>query len=90
MTNKTHSVLYIGVTSDITGRAWEHKNKVHPASFTAKYNCDLLIYYVFYSRIEEAITAEKSLKNRSRSYKINLINDINPHWRDLYEDLLNE
>jgi putative endonuclease len=69
LTNKMHTVLYIGVTSDITGRVWEHKNKVYPKSFTAKYNCDKLVYYYFYPRIEEAIAEEKSLKDRSRAYK---------------------
>jgi len=90
MTNKTHSVLYVGVTSDMRIRIWRHKTKVYPNSFTAKYNCDILVYYYFYSRIEEAIAAEKSLKDRSRSYKIGLINGLNPEWRDLYEDLISE
>ena len=90
LTNKMHSVLYIGVTSDITGRIWEHKNKTYPNSFTAKYNCDKLVYYFFYSHIEEAIAAEKSLKNRSRVYKNELINSFNPEWKDLYDSLLEE
>jgi len=90
MTNKMHSVLYIGVTSDITGRIWEHKNKTYPNSFTTKYNCDKLVYYFFYSHIEEAIAAEKSLKNRSRVYKNELINSFNPEWKDLYDSLLEE
>ncbi|WP_214072778.1 GIY-YIG nuclease family protein [Mucilaginibacter sp. dw_454] len=86
VTNKTHTVLYIGVTSDIRVRIWEHKNKVHPKSFTAKYNCNHLVYYCFYPHIEEAISAEKSLKKRKRDYKNNLITDFNPEWRDLYPD----
>ena len=90
MTNKMHSVLYIGVTSDITGRIWEHKNKTYPNIFTAKYNCEKLVYYFFYSHIEEAISAEKSLKNRSRAYKNDLINSFNPEWKDLYDSLLEE
>jgi putative endonuclease len=85
-----HTVLYIGVTSDITGRIWEHKNKVHSNSFTAKYNCDKLVYYFFYSRIEEAIAAEKSLKDRSRAYKNQLISSLNPEWKELYDSLLEE
>lgn len=90
MTNKIHSVLYIGVTSEITGRVCDHKNKVHPKSFTAKYNCDKLVYYFFYPHIEEAIAAEKSLKNRSRDYKIKLISSFNPEWNDLYDSLLED
>ena len=82
-----HTVLYIGVTSDITGRIWEHKNKVYPKSFTAKYNCDLLVYYEFYPHIEEAIAAEKSLKDKSRSYKNQLISSLNPEWTDIYPSL---
>jgi putative endonuclease len=80
MTNKTHSVLYVGVSSDIIGRVWQHKNKVYPNSFTAKYNCDKLVYYYFYSHIEEAIATEKAIKGGNRKNKINLINSLNPKW----------
>jgi len=90
MTNKLHTVLYTGVTSDITGRVWQHKNKYYPNSFTARYNCNKLVYYFFYSRIEEAIHAKKTIQGGSRKSKINLINSLNPEWRDLYEDLINE
>lgn len=90
MTNKMHTVLYTGVTSDIIGRVWKHKNKVYPNSFTAKYNCNKLVYYFFYSRIEEAIAAEKAIQAGSRKNKIQLINSINPEWVDLYDGLINE
>jgi len=90
LTNKIHTVLYTGVTSDITGRIWEHKNKTYPNSFTSKYNCDKLVYYYFYPDIEEAIAAEKLIKGSSREYKINLVNSINPEWKDLYDDLMRE
>ena len=90
MTNKYHNVLYVGVTSDLTGRVWDHKNKTYPNSFTAKYNCDKLVYYEFYSRIEEAIATEKALKGGNRKSKLNLINSINPTWLDLYDDLIKE
>jgi putative endonuclease len=89
MTNKMHTVLYTGVTSDLTGRVWQHKNKYYPTSFTAKYNCDKLVYYEFYPRIEEAINAEKTIKGGSRKNNIKLINSLNPEWRDLYDDLIN-
>lgn len=62
MTNTMHTVLYVGVTSDLTSRVWEHKNKIYPTSFTAKYNCNKFVYYCFYSHIEETIAAEKILK----------------------------
>ena len=81
---------YTGVTSDIIGRIWEHKHKVHLKSFTAKYNCDKLVYYEFYSRIEEAIAAEKTIKGSSRKTKQNLINSLNPTWIDLYDELIKE
>jgi len=85
-----HTVLYVGVTSDLTGRVWQHKNKTYPDSYTAKYNCDKLVYYIFYPRIEEAIGAEKTLKGGNRKNKIKLINAINPKWLDLYDGLMNE
>lgn len=90
ITNKMHSVLYTGVTSDLTGRILEHRNKVHPTSFTAKTNCTKLVYYYFYSTIEEAIAAEKAIKAGSRQDKIELVNSINAEWNDLYEGLLDE
>ncbi len=90
MTNKINSVVYIGVTSELTGRVWEHKNKVYPKSFTAKYNCDKLVYYIFYPHIEEAIAAEKQLKDRRRVYKNTLINSLNPDWKDLHPGLMEE
>jgi putative endonuclease len=90
MTNKMHTVLYVGVSSDLTGRVWQHKNKFYPNSFTAKYNCDKLVYYFFYSRIEEAIAVENAIKGGNRKNKINLVNSMNPKWLDLYDDLIQE
>jgi putative endonuclease len=90
MTNKINSVLYTGVTSDLMSRIWEHKNKKYPESFTAKYNCDKLVYYCFYHHIEEAIDAEKAIKGSNRKSKISLIESINKPWVDLYGVLINE
>ncbi len=90
MTNARHTVLYAGVTSDLLTRVWQHKNKVHPNSFTAKYGCDQLVYYEFYPHIEEAISAEKLIKGGNRKSKIKLINSINSGWIDLYDDLIKE
>ena len=89
-TNKLHTVLYTGVTSDLIGRVWDHKNKRYPNSYTAKYNCDKLVYYFFYSRIEEAIATEKAIKGGSRKSKMQLVNSINPEWKDLYDVLIEE
>jgi len=88
MTNKIHTVLYVGVTSELISRAYEHKNKVYPKSFTARYNCDKLVYYLFYQRIEEAIAAEKVLKGSSRKHKQQLVSSMNPEWTDIYDILL--
>lgn len=88
MTNKLHTVLYTGVTSDIISRVCQHKNKVYPKSFIAKYNCNKLVYYRFYPHIEEAIAAEKSIPGGNGKNKMNLINALNPGWNDLYNDLL--
>ena len=88
ITNKFHKVLYVGVTSDITGRVYDHKNKTYPDSFTARYNCDKLVYYAFYPHIEEAIAVEKAVKGGNRKSKIALVNSINPDWKDLFDDLL--
>lgn len=90
LTNKMHTVLYTGITSDIVSRIWEHKNKVYPKSFTAKYNCNKLVYYCFYPHIEEAIAAEKLIKGHSRAYKQKLVSSINLEWKDLYTDLAAE
>jgi len=90
MTNKLHTVLYVGVSSDITSRVWEHKTHFHPTSFTAKYNCEKLVYYAFYPHIEEAIGVEKTLKGGNGKAKIKLINELNPGWIDLYDKLIEE
>jgi len=90
MTNQYHNVLYVGVTSNLLARIWDHKNKTYPGSFTAKYNCNKLVYYMFYSRIEEAIAAEKALKGSSRKTKMSLVNSLNPTWIDLYDELIKE
>jgi len=90
MTNKRHTALYTGVTSDLAGRVWQHKNHVFPNSYTTKYNCEKLVYYCFYSRIEEAIAVEKAIKGGNRKSKLQLINDMNPEWKDLYDTLIEE
>jgi putative endonuclease len=83
MTNKNNTVLYIGVTSNIEQRVYEHKSKVYHNSFTAKYNCDKLVYLECFNFIEEAIAREKNLKNWKREWKIELITNNNPQWIEL-------
>ncbi|MEO7212848.1 GIY-YIG nuclease family protein [Mucilaginibacter sp.] len=90
LANKYNSVLYTGVSSELLSRIWDHKNKTYPTSFTSKHNCHKLVYYYFYSHIEEAIAAEKTIKGGNREYKRKLVNAMNPEWKDLYDGLLAE
>ena len=83
LTNKRFTVLYTGVTNDLEQRVYEHKTKLHPESFTAKYKCDRLVYHEEFSDVEEAIKREKQLKKYKRAWKANLINHMNPEWKDL-------
>ena len=87
VTNKNNTVIYIGVTSALRARIWEHKTKFYPKSFTAKYNCDKIVWYESFPRIEEAIEREKQLKSGSRKKKEELINKINPGWKDLWNEV---
>jgi len=82
ITNRNHTVLYIGVSSCLEKRLYEHKNHLIPG-FTAKYNIHKLIYYERFDSIEEAIIREKYLKGKNRSFKMALINSVNPNWKDL-------
>lgn len=85
MTNYSETSLYIGVTNNLQKRVWEHKNKV-VNGFTEKYNVDKLVYYETTDSIESAIKREKQLKNWHRQWKINLIKEMNPEFRDLSLD----
>jgi len=85
MTNKNNTVLYTGVTSDLIARIEQHISKIHFSSFTSKYNIEKLVYYSFFSTIEEAITEEKRIKGGSREKKIKLAESINPLWEDLWK-----
>lgn len=83
MTNKPYGVLYIGVTDNIEERIKEHKLKVYPKLFTAKYNCDKLVYFEEFENGEEAVVREKRFKKWKRDWKIELIEDMNSSWLDL-------
>ena len=87
LTNKVNSVLYVGVTSDLPKRIWEHKNEV-VEGFSKKYKLHKLVYYETIDSIESAIEREKYIKGKSRKYKEDLINTFNPEWTDLYESIL--
>ena len=86
MTNQYNTTLYVGVTNNLVRRIWEHKNKIHKG-FTARYNINKLVYYEYYEDELTAITREKSLKDRNRQYKNELISKMNPDWVDLYDSI---
>lgn len=87
LTNFEETTFYIGVTSNLQKRIWEHKNKVIEG-FTEKYNVDRLVYYEETNSVETALKREKQLKRWHRQWKINLIKEFNPKMKDLFEDII--
>jgi putative endonuclease len=85
MTNKYRGTLYIGVTSNLVKRVWQHRNHV-VKGFTYKYGLQHLVYYELYADMENAICREKAMKKRYRAWKIELIETKNPDWDDLYDN----
>ena len=83
LTNYTNTVLYTGVTNNLVRRVYEHKQKL-VKSFTSKYNVDKLLYYETCGDSLGAIAREKQIKAGSRKKKVDLINALNPEWKDLY------
>lgn len=86
MTNKNNTTLYTGVTSDLQRRVFEHREKL-VEGFTKRYNVTKLVYYEVFGNILDAIKREKQIKAGSRRNKIDLVNSMNPQWRDLSEEL---
>ena len=82
--SKRNGTLYVGVTSDLIKRVYEHKNKLVDG-FTKKYNVDNLVWYEIHETAETAITREKQIKKWKRDWKLQLIEENNPDWKDLYE-----
>lgn len=87
MASKRHGMLYIGVTSDLIKRVYEHKNDLTDG-FTNKYHIHNLVYFEITEDVNCAISREKQLKKWNRTWKIVLIEKNNPEWLDLYRDLL--
>ncbi len=87
LASKPNGTLYIGVTSDLVKRVYEHKKKLADG-FTKKYNVDMLVYYEATEDIRSAITREKQLKKWKRQWKIELIEKKNPKWEDLYGEII--
>ncbi len=87
MASKRNGTLYIGVTSDLAKRIWEHRNDA-VEGFTKKYNMHHLVYYELHDDMVTAIAKEKQLKKWNRTWKIRLIEELNPQWLDFYEDII--
>jgi putative endonuclease len=86
MTNQHNTVLYTGMTNDLQRRAYEHRTG-RGGGFTSRYNVNKLVYYEGTGDVNAAIAREKQIKGGSRQKKLDLIEAMNPEWRDLYEDL---
>lgn len=86
MTNFTNTVLYTGITNDLKRRVYEHKNHIIEG-FTSKYSCTKLVWYETTGNVESAIIKEKQIKKWKRNFKENIINQLNPEWKDLSDSL---
>lgn len=86
LASKRNGTLYAGVTSNLIKRVWEHKN-IQVEGFTSKYGVYTLVWYEIHETMESAIQREKAIKNWKRAWKIKIIEEMNPQWRDLYDDL---
>ncbi len=85
--NKRNGTLYIGVTSHLQKRSYEHREGLADG-FTKRYNCKILVWYEPHDTMEQAIAREKQLKGGSRKQKLSLIESTNPNWKDLYDTLV--
>ncbi len=86
LANRRNGTLYVGVTSDLNRRVWEHKVDVTDG-FTNRYGVHTLFYAEFHATMEEAILREKRIKSWRRAWKMKLIEEANPTWRDLYDEI---
>lgn len=86
LASKPNGTLYTGVTSDLTRRVWEHRNDL-VEGFTSRYSVHRLVYFEQHSSMEEAILREKRIKKWNRAWKVKLIEETNPDWRDLWPTL---
>jgi putative endonuclease len=86
MASGRNGTLYIGATSDLVKRTWEHRNAVAPG-FTRKYGCKLLVWYEVHEDIQQARLRELQMKKWKRLWKLSTIEAMNPDWRDLYATL---
>ena len=87
LASKRNGTLYVGVTADLIKRIWEHKNDM-VEGFTSRYNVHRLVWYELHKSMESAITREKRLKSWKRKWKLELIENSNPEWFDLYDTIV--
>ena len=87
LTSKRNGTLYTGVTSNVVQLIWQHRNGIIPG-FTEKYGVKRLVWYELHSTMPQAISREKAIKNWRRSWKLRLIDEVNPGWRDLYPEII--
>jgi putative endonuclease len=87
LASKRNGTLYVGVTSNLPQRVWQHKNDL-VEGFTRRYGVHALVWYEVHETMENAIAREKTIKEWKRQWKIDLIEAMNPEWRDLYKDIL--
>jgi putative endonuclease len=87
ITNYKNTTLYTGVTSNLIARIIEHRDKLYPKSFSSKYQLNKLVYFESFDSIEAAIQREKQIKGGSRKKKNDLIDSMNPEWRDLFDEI---
>lgn len=88
LANATNVAIYVGVTNNLLKRVHEHKSNILPNSHTSKYNIHKLVYFEQTSDVRSAIEREKQIKSWSRAKKNQLVVSMNPHWKDLYPELL--
>jgi putative endonuclease len=88
ITNKNKTTLYIGVTTDLRRRIYEHKNHLSVEGFSDRYNLECLVYYEVHDTVANAIFREKQMKKWLRSQKIKVINEFNPEWKDLSDQII--
>ena len=87
LSNKRNGTLYTGVTSDLIKRIWQHRNDLVDG-FSKTYSTHMLVYYEAHDDMVNAITREKQIKAWNRDWKINVIEEFNPYWRDLYPEII--
>ena len=86
LASKRNGTLYVGVTSDLLARTWQHKNSA-VEGFTSKYDVYYLVWYELHESMDSAIAREKAIKKWNRTWKLKLIEKLNPEWKDLYNDI---